>query len=72
MQYKIEALYTYGWDDAGWSEENDGATKPLRFQSIECAQTELDEFLADVKEAVATGYMDTEADRNDYRIVVVN
>ena len=72
MQFKIETLYTYGWDDAEWTEEADGITKPLRFQSVVSAQKALDEFFADVKEAVAAGNMDTEADRNDYRIVAAN
>ena len=71
MQYKIEALYTYGWDDAEWSEETGGVTKPLRFQSVANAQKELDEFLADVRNAVAAGHTNAEENPNQYRIAEV-
>jgi hypothetical protein len=72
MQYKIEVIYTYGWDDACWTEETtDGVTRPLRFQTVGSAQVELDEFFADVKAAVAAGDMDIEENPNHYRIVAV-
>lgn len=71
MQYKIEAIYTYGWDDAGWTEETDGVTKPMRFETVSHAQVELEEFFANVKEAVAAGNMDTEENYDHYRIVAV-
>ncbi|HEY5504085.1 MAG TPA: hypothetical protein VIK28_02935 [Sedimentisphaerales bacterium] len=72
MQYKIEVIYTYGWDDACWTEETtDGVTRPLRFQTVGSAQKELDEFFADVKDAVAAGDMDIEENPNHYRIVAV-
>jgi hypothetical protein len=69
MRYKIEAIYTYGWDDAGWTEETDGVTKPIRFETVTQAQTNLEEFFADVKAAVAAGNMDTEENPSHYRIV---
>lgn len=72
MRYKIEALYTYGWDDAGWTEETDAVTKPMRFEAVNQAQAELEEFFENVKAAVAAGNMDTEENRNHYRIVAVN
>ena len=72
MSYKIELRYFYGWDDAGWSEEIDGATKPSRFDTVEQAQVGMSEFFADVKAAVAAGDMDTEEVRDEYRIVAVN
>jgi hypothetical protein len=71
MQYKIEVIYTYGWDDAEWTEETDGVTRPLHFETIASAQTTLDKFFANVKAAVAVGNMDTEENQNHYRIVAV-
>jgi len=73
MQYKIEIVYTYGWDDACWTEETtDGVTRPLRFETVGSAQAALDEFFTKVKNAVAAGNMDTEENPNHYRIVVAN
>jgi len=69
MQYKIEVLYTFGWDDAEWTEETDGVTKPMRFETVNHAQVELEEFFAEVKAAVAAGNMDTQEYSNHYRIV---
>ncbi len=71
MQYKIEAIYTYGWDDAGGTEETDGVTKPMRFETVNQAQAALEEFFANVKAAVAAGNMDNEENHSDYRIVPV-
>ena len=72
MRYKIEAIYTYGWDDACWTEETtDGVTRPLRFETVDSAQAELEEFFADVKDAVVTGDMDVEENPDHYRIVAV-
>jgi hypothetical protein len=71
MQYKVEMKYFNGWDDAGWTEETDSEIKPLRFESRQQAQAELEELFADVKAAVASGDMDSEEDPNDYRIVEV-
>ena len=71
MQYKIEVIYTSGWDDAEWTVETDGVTSPLRFETVSSAQAALDEFFADVKAAVAAGNMDTEENHNHYRIVAV-
>ena len=56
-----------GWVNC-WTDENE---KPWTFSSRKEAQEELDEFLADVKEAVAAGDMQEEYDPNDYRIVPV-
>lgn len=72
VQYKIEVIYTYGWDDACWTEETGGVTRPLRFETTSDAQVALDEFFANVKAAVAAGNMDSEENRNHYRIVEVN
>ena len=72
MQFKIELRYFYGWDDANWTEEIDGETRPMRFRDVNHARTAVDEFFADVQVAVAAGNMDTEAVSDDYRITEVN
>ena len=72
MLHKIELRYFYGWDDAGWTEEIDKETKPMRFATAREAQVELDRFFADVKAAVVAGDMDSEEVHDDYRIVAVN
>ena len=71
MRYRIEVQFAYGWDDAGWTEEKDGAVKPTRFRTIREAQAALDEFFDDVKVAVFAGNIDVEEFREDYRIVGV-
>ena len=71
MQYKIEVVYCHGWDDAGWTEETDAETRPLRFETVDSAQAALDEFFGNVKNAVDAGNMDTEENRNNYRIATV-
>ena len=71
MKFKIEVVYTYGWDDAGWIEETKGVTRPLRFGTVVHAQAALDKFFANVKSAVAAGNMDAEENSNHYRIVAV-
>ena len=72
MQYKIELRFLGGWGDAEWTEERDGATEHMRFRTESHAQTAIDEFLDDVKEAVTAGNMDTEEISSHYRIVAVN
>ena len=72
MQYKIELRYSYGWDDADWTEDTDEESKSSRFKTLAQAHTALNEFFANVKAAVVVGDMDTEEDPNDYRIVAVN
>jgi hypothetical protein len=72
VSYKIELRYFYGWDDACWTEEKAGETKPMRFPNVPRAQRAIDEFVADVKAAVVAGTMDSEAVREDLRITQVN
>ncbi|HEY1170190.1 MAG TPA: hypothetical protein VGH19_02365 [Verrucomicrobiae bacterium] len=71
MLYKVEMLFIYGWDDAGWEEgeSDDTELKPLRFHSRDEAQVAIHEFFTDVKAAVAAGDMDLEGNPEDYRIV---
>ena len=61
MKYMVEHRYIYGWDDAGWS-END---LPWRFDSVEAAQAEIDETVQAANEA------GMEYDAGDYRVVPV-
>ena len=65
MKYKIEYEFAYGFDDAGWMEDD----KPLLFDSVEEAQQAIDEHLADISEAVANGDMLEEEDEEAFRIV---
>lgn len=71
MRYKVEMKYFNGWDDAGWTEDNGEASKPMRFESIHRAQAEFDDFFAKVKAAITAGDMDIEENPKDYRIVEV-
>jgi hypothetical protein len=64
MKYKIQLLYTYGWDDE--------CEEPELFDTREKAETSIKSNLEGVKEAVALGYMDEEYDPDDYRVVEVN
>lgn len=72
MQYKVEMKYFYGWDDAGWTEETDEASTPLRFETAQQAQAELSDLFTNVKAAVTAGDMDIEENPKDYRIVEVS
>ena len=74
MRYKIESLYTYGWDDACWAvwTPEDEEEKPWRFETISEAQEALHELFSEVKTAVAEGNMDCEENPEHYRIVAVN
>lgn len=61
-----------GWVNT-WTEEDAAAGLPVKvtFSTRQDAQAELDEFLADVKEAVMAGDMEQEYSPDDYRIVPV-
>lgn len=63
--YKVEHNFVYGWDDAGWTENE----KPWRFRTKKAAQKEIDILLGDVKSAVKRGDMQEAYCRDDYRIV---
>lgn len=71
MQYKIELRYIYGWDDAGWTDEIDGKEHPTRFGTIAEAETDIYEFLSDVKTAIAAGDMQLGYNREDFQIAEV-
>lgn len=69
MRYKIELQYSYGWDDAGWTDETAYKVEPVRFASAAEAQLALREYFELRKAAVAEGNMDSQAVTGDYRIV---
>ena len=70
MPYKIEMRYAFRWDDAEWTVEDENGVKPMRFSSIKDAQQAIDDFFADVRDAVVRGDLDIEEDPEHYRIVV--
>jgi hypothetical protein len=69
MRYKIELKYSYGWDDAGWTEEINGEDVPVRYETVAEAQEDIAQFLANVNAAVAAGDMLFGRDAEEYRVV---
>jgi hypothetical protein len=69
MRYKIELKYTYGWDDAGWTDETRHKVEPVRFASAAEAHLALREYFEFRKAAVADGNMDSDAESSGCRIV---
>lgn len=71
--FKIEMNFTYGWDDAGWTETDPDSDKerPCRFLTREAAQAAIDEFIKDQHEAVDAGDMADKYDPEDYRVMEV-
>lgn len=65
MKYKVERLFSYGWDDAGWSEDD----KPMRFDSIQEARADIEETCQMTEDAVSQGDMDTPWRSDEFRIV---
>ena len=62
MKYRVERLFTYGWDDADWAEDDEyGNRVSLLFDTKAEAQAEIDELCA------ASG-----DDPKDFRIVVAS
>ena len=60
-------LFNGEWEDC-WT---DGDGNPLRFDSPQEAQDEIDELISGVAEAVKDGDMSDEYDPNDYKIFSV-
>ena len=80
MQRKKAKRYEvqhYTWGDSWvntWTEcsiRKGAKPKPVTFATRKEAQAELDEFFADVKEAVKAGNMDSGYGRDEFRIVPV-
>jgi hypothetical protein len=72
MRYKIENRYASGWNDAGWTEEENGANRQLRFETKASAQIALNEFFTEVEAAVLSGNLDAEEIPANYRISTVD
>lgn len=68
-RFMVEALFTYGWDDAGWTEDAGGGERPLRFSSRAEAEDAIAEHVEDVRAAVKKGFMESEEDPRLYRVV---
>lgn len=64
-RWKVQQLIGGGWDDAEWTEDE----KRLRFASKAAAEAAIDEFIADVADAVRQGNMSEPYDRREFRAV---
>ena len=60
MKYKVLHHFSYGWDDAGWSNT---------YNTIGEAQDEIEDLIETVKDAVKKGDMSEAYDLEDYKIV---
>ncbi len=70
MKFKIEHRFSYGWDDAGWTDEDlAGNSNPARFRSRRAARVGLNKFLQDVEDAVAAGDMMFGYAAHEFRVV---
>lgn len=67
MKYRVERYYSYGWDDAGFSEDD----IPMTFDSVEAAQAAIDDSIEAQHTAVAQGCMTCAEAPSDYRIVPI-
>ena len=65
--YKVEQQYVYGWDDAGW-EENE---KPWRFKMKKSAQKAINDFIKECDQAVKNGDMEESYLKEEFRVVPV-
>jgi hypothetical protein len=64
--YKVEMNFSYGWDDAGWKEDD----KPMRFKTRAAALKEITDHRKDCKEAVKEGYLEDVPTKSDFRVVL--
>lgn len=71
-QWKVEHKFASGWADAEWRVNSDDEnSSSMLFDTEAEANAEIDEFIADTKEAYRRGDMDSEYNREDYRAVMV-
>lgn len=61
-KFKVEQRIGFGWDDAEWTVDG----QPMRFDSIEEAQAEIDEFINDCLDEGMIYH------REDYQVVEVH
>jgi hypothetical protein len=69
-RYKVERCDCGSWCDAEWTIDDGIEAKPQRFDTEAEANAAIDEMIADVKDSVAKGYMESEYDRADFRAVL--
>lgn len=68
MRYEVQTRFWLNdWENC-WTEDE----KPWYFNTAEEAQAAIDEFIEDVKQAVADGDMEEEYDPEDYRVMEVD
>jgi hypothetical protein len=74
-QFKVECLFSDGWDDAGWSDTEElfgeEVEVPVRFDSIEEAQQAINEHVRDSEASFASGDLDEPYYLSEYRVVEV-
>lgn len=70
--YKVMRYYTYGWDN-GFFSDDDGEI-PQLFDSLQDAETEIQEHISDIEDAIDNGDMgaDSRESRDDFRIMKVS
>lgn len=67
-KFRVETNFTYGWDDASWTEDEE----PLLFPTAKAARDAIDEFIADQREAFKRGDKADEYDPADYRVAIMH
>ncbi len=67
--WKVETKFSYGWDDACWTETVGMVDRPQRFATKADADAAIDEMIVEQHEAVERGNMQEKYNRADYRSV---
>jgi len=71
VMFEVQTSFIYGWENC-WTDLNeDGSSIPSVFKTHEEAQTAIDDYLQNIKDAVANGDMEEEYDPDDLRIVEI-
>lgn len=71
-KWKVEHCYSYGWDDAEWTENaGEPDEKPMRFNSKKEAEAEIREHVKMLRYAVKSGNMEGPHFVKDFRAVKV-
>lgn len=68
MPYKVEMRFAYGWDDAGWLEDD----VPMRFDLEDQAVGEIEDHCRLYREAFTGGDMSEPCYEEDFRVVRVD
>ena len=71
IQFKVQRLYSYGWDDGFFSDDN--GEVPTLFTSKSEAEKDISEHIDDIKFAIKKGFMDSDSleKREDFRILEI-